>query len=135
MSAIQGISSATSSVSASSSSAGASAAASVSSQTSVDALGGVMAQQASSLLSLSGQQQSPAEALGAFLIAMLLSKSNESKDKQDPLAMLANLAMLGAALQQGATNAATNLTMMSSVTTAYSGGGASAAGASINVQG
>lgn len=94
-----------------------------------------MGQQVSSLLSFSSQQ-SPAEALGALLIALLVSKNQETKDKQDPLAMLAGLAMLGAALQQGAASAASNLTMISSVTSAYTAAGPTAAASvsTFNVQ-
>lgn len=62
-----------------------------------------LSQQVTSLLSFSNQQPSQVDEMVALLVALLLAKNSKSQDNNsaDPLATLAGMALLGAALQSG----------------------------------
>lgn len=89
--------------------------------------------QTSSLIS-SAQPNATIENIAALMLSLLLSKSDESKDKDDPWKVLAGMAMLGAmASQQG--QGVTMSQSTSVVSEAYSTGGTAAAatGGSVNI--
>ena len=71
---------------------------------------GVMAQQMSSLMSLVGDSNQT-NALATLALALLLSKSDESKEKQDPWKMLASMALMSGLMQGQQIQMSTQITI------------------------
>ncbi|MCE9605483.1 MAG: hypothetical protein K8U03_11350 [Planctomycetia bacterium] len=83
----------------------------------------------------SAQPNATIENMAALMLSLLLSKSDESKDKDDPWKMLAGMALLGAMANQNQGISMSQSTTV--VSEAYSTGGTAAAatGGSVNIQG
>ncbi len=93
-------------------------------------------QQMAGILSMVGDQNST-KALATLALALLLSKSDDSQDKQDPWKMLASLALLNGMMQgqQTIQFSAQWSVGGADASAAASSGATSAVGGSLNVQG
>jgi hypothetical protein len=81
----------------------------------------------------SAQRPSRMETLGTLLIALLLSKADNEKEKQNSALLLAELALLGAMGQGAQFSCGGQFSSVAAISEAYSGGGmAAAAGGSFN---
>jgi hypothetical protein len=95
-----------------------------------------MGQHVSSLVSMTSDSKG-LDALASLVIALLLQKANESKEKEkaDPWAMLAGMALMGMMQQQGQVSLFQEMSVSGANGAAFQSTVAAASGGSLNMQG